>query len=107
MAFNKVTTYTESENIVESEVGLVTKTREGTQSMATTEDGRKVIKAGTLFQGGTGEESGIVLHDYDVTDYADGYPIAVVVAGRVKASKVSTAAQGKKANLAAQGLYLV
>ncbi len=107
MAFNKVTTYTDSENVVESEVGLVVKTREGTQAMATTEEDRKVIKAGSLFAGGTGEESGIVLHDYDVTDYADGYPIAVIVAGRVKADKVSTAAAEAKESLAAQGLYLV
>ena len=49
MPFNKVAEYGESENILDSAVGLVVKTRQATQAMATTgDDGRKVIKAGSL-----------------------------------------------------------
>lgn len=106
MAFNKSTTYADSENIVDSEVGLVVKTRQGTQAMAKDEDGRKVIKAGALLAA-DGYEPGVVLHDYDVTDYAEGYPVAVAVAGRLIASKVAAEVTAKKADLAGQGLYLV
>lgn len=47
MAFNKAEQYGESENILESAVGLVTKTKQATKSMAGS-DG--VIKAGALFE---------------------------------------------------------
>jgi hypothetical protein len=154
MAYNKVTQYGDSENILESEIGLVTKTVQAEQSMASTVDNRKVIKAGALFndtadtyeavtpesgdnpkekgwytksgstytlttdttvQSGTTyyEKTrtatgmyGVVLHDYDMTDY-DEKPIAIVVQGRLKADKVSSAAVSAKSTLAAQGVYLV
>lgn len=109
MAYNKVTQYGDSENILESEIGLVTKTVQAAQSMASAVDGRKVIKAGALFddtaEGGTGMY-GVVLHDYDMTDY-DEKPIAIVVQGRLKADKVSSEAASAKSDLAARGLYLV
>jgi len=202
MPYNKATHYADSENILESEVGLVTKTGLAKQEDASTIDNRKVIKAGTLFNdaedeyeavanpvaddyelvtpGGTenpteegwykksgsdyvlsddtavtdnvdyyklvpgdnpkaegwyesdgsdGYEAttdtsvdesktyyektytasglfGVVFHDYDMTDY-ETKPIAVVVAGRLKADKVSSDAISAKTDLAAQGLYLV
>ena len=165
MAYNKVTHYGDSENILESEIGLVTKTGLAKQSAASTIDGRKVIKAGSLFDDSTDEYTavenptadsyeavtpvgtenpttegwyeksgstysattdtsvdgtktyyeksytasnlyGVVLHDYDMTDY-DEKPIAVVVAGRLKSDKVASAVVSAKATLAAQGLYLV
>ncbi|MBQ3301759.1 MAG: hypothetical protein IJH04_06420 [Eggerthellaceae bacterium] len=201
MPYNKVTKYADSENILESEVGLVTKTGLAKQSDASTGDGRTVIKAGALFDdsedeytavanptadsyeavtpAGTENPSeegwyeksgstytastdtsvsdqktyyalvpgdnpktegwyeksgstytastdtsvdesktyyektypasnlfGVVLHDYDMTDYEEK-PIAVVVAGRLKTDKVSSAAVSAKSDLAAQGLYLV
>lgn len=46
MAFNKADQYGESLNILDSEVGLVTKTHQATKAMAG-KDG--VLKAGTLF----------------------------------------------------------
>ena len=46
MALNKAFTYGESESILDSEVGIVTKTRTATQAMAKEVDGRKIIKAG-------------------------------------------------------------
>ena len=50
MAFNKADYYGDSLGILESHVGLVQKTATAKQSMATTTDeGKKVIAAGTLF----------------------------------------------------------
>lgn len=107
MALNKATTYGESENILESEVGLVTKTRTAKQSMATESDGRKVLKAGSLYTNpDDATDFGIVFEDYDMTDY-DSCPISVVLQGRVRKDRVDSAATAKAADLKAQGLYLV
>lgn len=107
MAYNKVTQFSDSENIIESEVGLVTKTRQANQGMATTEGNRKVIKAGALYTDPDDADNiGVFLADTDMTDY-DAKPVSVVVAGRVKADKVASAVTAKKETLAKQGLYLV
>lgn len=100
MAFNKKTEYGQSLNILESEVGLVLKTREATADMAT--DG--VIKAGSLFTGT--DEIGVVLQDYDMTDY-EKYPVSVVFQGRLKADRVASEVTANKADFKAQGLYLI
>lgn len=104
MALHKAIAYGQSRNIIESEVGLVVKTRTGTQTMATTVDGRKVIREGDLFTSGT--EYGVVLGDYDMTDDT-ARPIAVVVEGRLVKANCSTAAQGKATELAAAGIKLI
>lgn len=104
MAFNKAFAYGESESILDSEVGIVAKTRTATQAMAKEVDGRKIIKAGTLFTGTS--ELGVFLEDYDMTD-TDKCPVAIVFQGRLKVEKVSDEAKAKKADLAAAGLYLV
>lgn len=109
MAFNEVKAAFQSRNILESEIGLVTKTRTGVQSGAATVNGRKYIKAGSLYTGTDGNgntEYGVVFQDYDVTDDAK-YPISVIFAGRVRADRVASAVLAKKSDLAAQGLYLV
>lgn len=107
MAYNKVTTYGESENIIESETGLVTKTRQADASMATADGSRKVIKAGTLYTNPDDEtDIGIFLEDTDMTDYT-AKPVAVVKAGRIKKDKVASAVTAKADDLKAQGLYLV
>lgn len=109
MAFNKVAHYGESENILDSAVGLVVKTRQATQTMATTVDGRKIIKAGSLYTNpDDSNDLGIVFCDYDVTDY-DKLPIAVVVEGRLKKDKVSASAKttDNEAALKALGIRLV
>lgn len=107
MAFNKVAEYGESENILDSAVGLVVKTRQGTQSMATTVDGRKVIKAGSLYTNpDDANDIGVVFTDYDMTDYT-AYPIAVVVEGRLKKDKVTSAVTAKAEDLRAVGVRLV
>ena len=104
MPFNKTTSYGESLNILESEVGLVTKTREATKDAAADVDGRKVIKAGSLWS--KDAEIGVVLADYDMTDY-EKRPIAVVFQGRLHADRVSSEASAKTADFKAQGLYLI
>lgn len=104
MALNKAFTYGESESILDSEVGIVAKTRTATQTMAEDADGRKIIKAGTLFTGTS--ELGVFLEDYDMTD-TDKCPAAIIFQGRLKADKVSAEAKAKKTALAAAGLYLV
>lgn len=104
MPFITSETFGESENILDSAVGLVVKTRQGTQAMAEDVNGRKVIAAGTLFE--SGSELGVVLLDYDMTD-DEKYPIAVVLEGRLKKSAVPTETQAKAAELAAAGIRLV
>ena len=201
MPYNKVTSYQESENILDSEIGLVVKTGLAKQADASTVGSRKIIKAGALFDDSTDEYTavsdpvadsyaevtpvgtenpttegwyeksgstytlsddtsvgenvtyyalvpgdnpktegwyeksgsvysasndtsvntsktyyaktytasnlyGVVFEDCDMTDY-DKKPIAVAVAGRLKAGKVSSEAVSAKSTLAAQGLYLV
>ena len=108
MPFNKVAEYGESENILDSAVGLVVKTRQATQAMATTgDDGRKVIKAGSLYTNPEdASDIGVVFTDYDMTDYP-AYPIAVVVEGRLKKDKLASAAQATATELGAIGVRLV
>lgn len=107
MPFNKKTHFGGSLNILESEVGLVTKTREAVQSMAKDEDGRKVIKAGALFANPDDPtDIGVVFNDYDMTDYGK-LPISVVFQGRLLKERVSAEAKAKEADFKAKGLYLI
>lgn len=107
MAFNNVTAYGESENILDSSVGLVLKTRQATKAMATDVDGRKVIKAGTLYTNpDDSTDIGVFFADCDMTDY-DKYPVSVVVEGRLKKDKVASGVTAKKAELKAIGVRLV
>lgn len=82
MAFMRTEKFTSGKNILASEVGLVLKTRELTQSMATTEDGYKIIKAGTIFPTNDASAVGIVFEDVDMT-YDEKRPGSVIIAGRV------------------------
>ncbi len=107
--FNHVVSPYKSENILDSEVGLVAKTRTATQSNAETVGTRKIVKAGTLWsvtENDTVIERGVVLEDYDIT-HDTAYPISVVFQGRVRADRVAAAVTSAKTELAAQGLYLV
>ena len=82
MAYMKTTTYTSGVNILASEVGLVLKTFEGTQTMATQVDDKKIIKAGSVYPTNATGAKGIVFEDVDMTDDTKR-PISVIVAGRV------------------------
>lgn len=108
MPFNKVKEYQHSLNILDSEIGLVTKTFQAEKELVKKADdnGRYILKAGTLFKDEETNVEGIVFEDYDLTDYKE-YPISVVVAGRVLNDRISTEAQAKKEDFANQGLYVI
>ena len=107
MAFNEVTSFTNSQNILYSERGLLVKTHQAKQSDAKEDEKthRKMIKAGSLYTDETTQEVGVVFEDIDMTDY-EKYPISVVEAGHLLFDKVSEEAQAKKEDFAKQGLYL-
>lgn len=107
MAFHKVTAYKAPCNILDSEVGLVTKTHQATKDLGTANDeGRTILAAGTLYTDPETNEVGIVFEDYDLTDY-EKFPISVIVEGRVLYQKVSAETQAKAEELAKQHLLLV
>lgn len=102
MAFNEYRGGIQTLNILESEIGLVTKTRTATaDSVEVGEDG--IIRAGSLFTGVN--EYGIVFEDYTLDETA--YPISVIFQGRVRAERVSSDAYALKSDFAGQGLYLI
>ena len=104
MAFNEVRAGYQSLNILDSEIGLVTKTRTATADSIEIDLAYPYAKAGSLFTG-VGEY-GIVFEDY----YLGGetaFPISVIFQGRVRADRVSAAVYAKKSDFAAQGLYLI
>lgn len=82
MAFMKTEKFTSGKNILASEVGLVLKTVELAQSMATEEDGYKIIKAGTVFPANDSTAKGLVFEDVDMTNDTKR-PGSVIIAGRV------------------------
>lgn len=105
MAYMKTTSYTSGVNILSSEVGLVLKTFEGTKTMATTVDDKKIIKAGTVVPTNDSSAKGIVFEDVDITDY-DKKPISVIVAGRVIKENLPVAVNSDaETALKANGIY--
>ena len=82
MAYMKTEKYNSGVNILSSEVGLVLKTFQGTQSMATQEGDKKIIKAGKIVPTNDASAKGIVFEDVDITN-DEKKPISVIVAGRV------------------------
>lgn len=105
MAYMKTTTYTSGVNILASEVGLVLKTFEGTQAMATRVDDKKIIKAGTVVPENNSSAKGIVFEDVDITD-DEKKPISVIIAGRViKENLPVTVDSGAETALKANGIY--
>lgn len=61
-------------------------------TLATTVEGRKVVKAGTLFPANDATAIGVVLNDYDVTD--GDKMAAVVIHGFVLEAKLPVAPAG-------------
>lgn len=105
MAYMKTTTYTSGVNILASEVGLVLKTFEGTQTMATQVDDKKIIKAGTVVPTNDASAKGIVFEDVDITDDAKK-PISVIIAGRVIKENLPVAVDtNAETALKASGIY--
>lgn len=106
MAFNYTEKYYAGNNILASEVGLVLKTFEGTQAMATVDGDKKIIKAGTVVPTNDASAKGIVFEDVDMTHDAKR-PISVIVAGRIKSANLPVAIDDAAAPvLAASGIVV-
>lgn len=104
MAYMNVTEGRSAINILESEIGLVTKTRQIPETLGVVDGAHKTVMAGTVFPADDGTAEGIVFTDTDVTHGdAEG---SVIVAGRVLAERVDASETAITA-LAAKGLYLV
>lgn len=105
MAFMKTEKLYSSNNILASEIGLVQKTNQGTKSMATDEDGRLIIKAGTVFPANDSTAEGLVFEDVDITD-DEKRPISVIIAGRVIEDRLPVeVAEEAKSALVASGIH--
>lgn len=106
MAFNYSEKFYAGNNILASEVGLVLKTFEGTQAMATVDGDKKIIKAGTVVPTNDASAKGIVFEDVDIT-LDEKRPISVIVAGRVLGNKLPVAVDdAAKPILAASGIVI-
>lgn len=107
MAFMKTKQYESTPNILESEVGLVLKTYTADATNATAVNGKKIIKAGSVYPTNGTSAKGIVFEDVDMTDDAKR-PISVIVAGRVLEKRLPvTVNETAKTELTAQGIVFV
>lgn len=82
MAFHKVEQTYERPNFLDSEVGLILKTREIPQTIGKDQDNRKIVVAGTPFPSNDSSATGIIFETIDVTD-DEKRPGSVIVAGRI------------------------
>lgn len=94
-------------NWLGSEVGLVRKTVTVTQSSGTyvTENGRKILKSGTLINDTT-LGYGLLWNDADVTD-AEGKIASIMIGGYYIDSKLPTSVSSSATTLAAKGLHAI
>ena len=93
--------YRERPNFLGSEVGLVTKTiTVPTSATHVVEDGRTIVKAGTIF---TTPYYGLLFKDVDITDgAADG---SLMVGGYYIDAKLPSTASAQVSNFARTGLF--
>lgn len=96
MFVSKKTTYDSQPAFVSSD-HIISRTRTATQAMGTTENGRTILKAGTVFPANDETAQGIVLHDIDLT-HGD-QPVGVMVEGYVYESRLpeTVSAEAKEA----------
>lgn len=92
---------------LESEVGVVRKTRQISQTGATTaEDGSKYVKMGTVYPANDATAEGFVYEDIDVT--TGDMPGSVVLAGRVYEDRLPvTIATAAKTALTGKGFTFI
>lgn len=93
-------------NFLASEEGLVpiTYTFAGTFATPVIEDGRKYIKAGTIYPANDATAKGIVFEDVDITE--GDKPGALMIAGRYLTDRLSATVDAKAlAVFQAQGLF--
>lgn len=96
MFVSKKTVY-ESQPAFVSSDHIVSRTRTVTQAMGTVEDGRTILKAGTVYPKNDATAEGIVLHTLDLT-HGD-QPVGVMVEGYVYEGRlpVEVSAEAKEA----------
>lgn len=106
MAFMKVEGTTTRPNFLASEIGLIQKTYEVKQEgVVADEDGRKYVKAGTVFPANDGTAIGIVFEAIDVTDDAVR-PASIIIAGRILKNRLpEEISEEAVAALTAKGLF--
>lgn len=95
---------TKRPNFLESEVGLVLKTREIPASLGVQDGNYKTVAPGTPFPSNDANAVGIVFENVDVT--SGNMPGSVLVAGRVLAENLNLATAAKTA-LAGKGIVFV
>ena len=107
MAFHKVERTYARLNFIDSEVGLVLKTREIPQSMGTDQDNRKIVIGGTPFACNDANVEGLVFETIDVTD-DEKRPGSVIVAERNNEENLPVElAEAAKAALKKRGFIFV
>ena len=98
-------TYTNRPNFLGSEVGLITKTitvKKAQETGVVTENGRKIVKAGTIFDA---PYAGLLFEDVDITN---GDAIApLMIAGRYIDANLPATATAKVAVFEKQGLIAI
>ncbi len=104
MSFVTNTACTKRPNFLESEVGLVLKTREIPASMGVQDGIYKIVAPGTPYPSNDGNAVGIVFEPVDVT--SGNMPGSVLVAGRVLAENLKLATAAKTA-LSGKGIVFV
>ena len=88
-----------------SEVGMVLKTvTVPTSATAVTENGRKIVKSGTLINDAN-IGKGLLFNDVDITDGAR--VASIMIRGSYVDAKLPTSVSSSASDLAAQGLYAV
>ena len=90
----KTVGYASSKNILAIPDHYVTIARllEKDSALAVTEDGRKIVKAGTIFPANDATAIGVVFNDYDVTD--GDQQAAILIHGFVLQAKLPAAPAG-------------
>ena len=73
-------------------VAIARKLEKDSALATTTTEGRKIVKAGTLFPANDATAIGVVLNDYDVTD--GDQMAAIVIHGFIQKSKLPAAPAG-------------
>lgn len=85
MFVSKKTTYDNQPAFVSS-AHVISRTRTATRSMGTSEDGRTILKAGTIYPANNETAEGVVLNDIDLTN--NDQPVAIMVEGYVYESRL-------------------
>lgn len=92
MAYTTLKTSNAIPNFLASEIGLITKTVQVDATGITADtEGKKIIKAGTIYPSNNTNAKGIIFEDVDVTNGERA--AAVIVAGRILKEKLPTAPQ--------------